>query len=321
MKNDDTSPSERSPEMAELLRYLLYSDRRKKPSMKPWVKDLLSGCPKTGNGVHNWLFRAALALHPYYQEESHIHALLLSNSAGCGRIVSDSEIFQAIRDSLKYHKDPRYGRQTQSRWPSVNSKKIEAIATNGSGLAELKKTSPVEVALAAAKPEYFLNLLFPGNPLICMGWDAKSFSTRKLSEWKGALDKVAFIVPSPMTSRIGQTKDGRETSRSLANTGPRKFLVVEFDSIPIDTQAAILGHLADYAPLSLVVHSGSKSLHGWFHCQSCADEKISAFFQYSVSLGADPATWTPCQLVRLPEGKRNNGNFQSVQYFNPATLT
>jgi hypothetical protein len=38
-------------------------------------------------------------------------------------------------------------------------------------------------------------------------------------------------------------------------------------------------------------------------------------------LGADPATWCPCQLVRLPDGSRLNaagvpGARQCVEYFN-----
>ena len=65
----------------------------------------------------------------------------------------------------------------------------------------------------------------------------------------------------------------------------------------------MLLHLAKVAPLVLAVHSGGKSLHGWFYCAGQPEEKWLHFMRYAVSLGADPATWTRSQFVRLPEGR------------------
>ncbi len=42
--------------------------------------------------------------------------------------------------------------------------------------------------------------------------------------------------------------------------------------------------------------------------------------RYAVSLGADPATWTRSQFVRLPGGVRDNGKRQPVLFFNRAAL-
>jgi hypothetical protein len=101
----------------------------------------------------------------------------------------------------------------------------------------------------------------------------------------------------------------------------RRFLVVEFD-FPADrfgvstrdACASLLAHLSRYAPLVLAVWSGSKSLQGWF------DEDSREFFEYACALGADPATWTRCQLVRTPQAIRWNGNRQTVEFFNPSNL-
>ena len=71
---------------------------------------------------------------------------------------------------------------------------------------------------------------------------------------------------------------------------------------------------------ALVVHSGGKSLHGWFYCAGQPEEELRKFMRYAVSLGADPATWTRCQLVRLPGGLRDNGQRQTVLFCNPAVL-
>jgi hypothetical protein len=38
---------------------------------------------------------------------------------------------------------------------------------------------------------------------------------------------------------------------------------------------------------------------------------------YAVSLGADPATWTKSQFVRMPDGIRDNGKRQTVFWLNP----
>ena len=69
-----------------------------------------------------------------------------------------------------------------------------------------------------------------------------------------------------MTARIGRTQDGKESAHALSITGPRRFLVIEQDGGTIDEQSAVLLHLAERAPLAVAVHSGSKSIHGWFYC-------------------------------------------------------
>ena len=42
--------------------------------------------------------------------------------------------------------------------------------------------------------------------------------------------------------------------------------------------------------------------------------------RYAVSLGADRATWTRSQFVRMPDGTRDNGKRQTVYFFNPEVL-
>jgi hypothetical protein len=125
--------------------------------------------------------------------------------------------------------------------------------------------------------------------------------------WYGRLEDRPLIVPSPMCSQRGLTKQGKLSYHSEANTGPRRFLVVEFDSGSLDHQAALLWHLAQYAPLALVVFSGSKSAHGWFFCEGQPEDKLRRFFNFAVSLGADSRTWSRAQFVRMPDGTRSDG--------------
>jgi hypothetical protein len=131
---------------------------------------------------------------------------------------------------------------------------------------------------------------------------------------------MQFIVPSPMTSVTGKTQQGKESNRSLSNVGPRKYLVVEFDRGTVTEQAVMIQWLGAYAPLVLIVHSGGKSLHAWFNCEGQAEGRLREFYAYAARLGADPATFCPVQLVRLPAGRRDNGNFQQVHYLNPTNI-
>src|SRR5205085_5177131 len=133
------------------------------------------------------------------------------------------------------------------------------------------------------------------------------------------MQDLQFIVPNPMTAPLGLTQEGELSAHSLSNTGPRRFLIVEFDfeastseeearlldSLAAegrdvkDLCAALLLHLAERAPLTLAVHSGGKSLHGWFYCAGVPEERLWRTFQYAVSLGADRANWTTSQFARM----------------------
>jgi len=116
-----------------------------------------------------------------------------------------------------------------------------------------------------------------------------------------------------MSARLGRKKNPQPgeiqwSAHTLDNTGPRRFLVVEFDQGSADDHAALLWHLADYAPLVCVAHSGSKSLHGWFLVDDQPEEKVHKFFRYAVSLGADHRLWSRSQFVRMPDGLRDGDN-------------
>jgi hypothetical protein len=207
--------------------------------------------------------------------------------------------------------------QTFHRWPKRNKEQIEAIVRDGPNFAQLADLSPVKWDDDARHTEEIIDSMFPRNPLICAGRTKKLCATASREKWRGFLEKLQFIVPSPMSATHGMTKSNKRGMRALDNTGPRRFMVVEFDTGTFDMHAAVLMHLAKFAPLVMVVHSGNKSLHGWFFCARDPDSAVEKCFGYAVSLGADPATWTRCQLVRMPDGQRENGKRQQVAFFNP----
>jgi hypothetical protein len=216
---------------------------------------------------------------------------------------------------------------------------IEAVAHTGNGVVDLWEASPVRLASNEPKTDEIIDLLFPGNPLLCCGWTRHRFDTRARKCWY-KLHDLQFIVPNRMSAPRGLTQQHKWSAHARSNTGPREFLIVEFDFDASnsteearllerlatggrdvrDLCAALLLHLAEKAPLTLAVHSGGKSLHGWFYCGDVPEEKVWRFFSYAISLRADRASWTPSQFARMPDGLRGNGRRQTVYFLNPEVV-
>jgi hypothetical protein len=287
-----------------------------------FLHDRLAAPPRAGEGVHGWLFRVSRQLHAHLPGEE-IFTLLKSAVANCGRHVSDAEIWDAITNSLACAWQPT-GKaapvQHLSKWPAVNQEQREAIIRDGGGLADLWELSPVRIEDNRQRTEEIIDRLFPPDALLCCGASQSAFDTRAREQWRGELAKLQFIVPSPMSAVEGVTREGKPSRHTLSNTGPRRFLICEFDTGAPDDHAALLLNLATFAPLVCAAHSGGKSLHGWFYVHGQPEEKVVRFFRYAVSLGADHMTWTLSQFVRMPDGSRDNGRRQTVYFFNPQLL-
>ncbi len=292
----------------------------RKPELPQFLRDMLACPPAAGTGVHSWLFRVARQLHAHRSEED-IVSLLAATVEGCGRHVSRSEIVAAVRNSRACAWRPNGSgvvtAPARQEWPAVNRERREAIVAEGFSLPDLWEASPVRLDEDGPDTEAIIDALFPGDPLLCVGRTNRDAITVPRESLRGRLSEHQFIVPSAMSARVGQTRDGRPSARTLTNVGRRAYLVCEFDEGTTDEHAALLWHLAKYAGLRLAVHSGGKSLHGWFDVRRWPEEKSLRFMRYAVSLSADRATWTRNQFVRMPGGRRDNGNEQIVWYYNP----
>jgi len=288
---------------------------RHPPTLPQFVRDLLASPPHRGDGLNLWFYRAARVLHPY-RDSAEIIELL--RAATAGEPVKSGEIERAVERSAATAWRPGQPKPFphNTTWPILNAEQREAVIATGAGLVDLWETSPVRLEDGEQHTEEIIDTLFPGDPLLCAGRNNSEFATQSRSEWCGKLAALQLVVPNPMTARIGLTQEGKQSSHALSITGPRRFLVIEQDGGTIDEQAAVLLHLAEQAPLAVAVHSGSKSIHGWFFCPGQPEEKLQKFMRYSVSLGADRATWTRSQFVRMPNGIRDNGKRQTVYFFN-----
>jgi hypothetical protein len=284
------------------------------------VRDLVASPPRRGQGLNLWFFRVARVLHPYRGSTEIIELL---KAATTGERIKHGEIERAVERSKtaawKLGQPNQHTAQIAA-WPKVNFEQREAVIASGAGLVDLWEVSPVRFATNESATEDIVDALFPGDPLLCAGKSYSDSATRSRSEWRGELAALELMVPNAMTARTGHTQDGKESGHTLATTGPRRFLVIEQDSGTIDEQSAILLHLAERAPLALAVHSGGKSIHGWFYCAGQSEEKLRGFMRYAVSLGADHAMWTRSQFARMPDGRRGNGERQTIYFFNPGVL-
>lgn len=304
-----------------------------------WLRDKLASPPTAGDGIHGWLFSVARQLHAH-MDAAAIEAALTGATAGCTRRVTTREIRDAVQNShavawqrggsvrggeraitVRPSRGPCNAMPTPdltaSDWPkpdaAAREMRLRETANELGGLVDLWEKSPVRHGVTSA--DDWLDLLLPDAEWLCLATDHPATArSRKRGKWMfGPADECGLVVPSPMTGPSGKRQDGQISHRCYENTGARRWLVIEFDSGAIDEQAALHWHLrtaaaaAGWPALRLVVHSGGKSLHGWYG--PVADEEAAReLMGYAIGLGADLATWTRCQLVRLPGGSRSIGN-------------
>ena len=234
----------------------------------------------------------------------------------CTRGLQVREVENAI---MSRRKMLQRGVAPRLRWPRATPSVIGEIASRSTSVASLFELSPMPVE--KYNSEEIIDYLFSDNPLLCCGVSSRTFATRHREEWRGKLGNMQLIVPNPMSAKYGKTQTGRESMHTMENTGPRTYLIVEFDEGSHDDHAALLWHLnSGISPLICAVMSGNKSLHGWFKVDGWTEEATRNFFERACSIGADPATWTKSQFVRMPNGTRDNGATQRTIYLSDKLL-
>lgn len=200
------------------------------------------------------------------------------------------------------------------RWPERQDHAVASIVGNSSGALDALRSAsaPFRQPLGS---DVIIDGLFGPNDLICMAKDLSHAETEPREYFRGREEEYQFIVPNAMSARMGLTDSGRPSIRCNANTGPVMYQVIEFDTGTLGEQAKLLMHLAKFARLRLVVFSGGKSLHGWYDVRPFARGELERFRRFAASLGADRAMFTPCQLARTPNARRDTGVTQEVVFF------
>lgn len=237
-------------------------------------------------------------------------SILSTSGASYKDYVSERDINKVVTCAF----DEEFNGKRAINWPDRNKELARKIIDRDPG-------EDLEVhGFTTDCPRGVLSSLYRPTDLLNMAPKARSNGeTKTLTEWlDNGIEEMNFIVPSPMSKKKGLRKDdGTLSTRTLDNSGPRIYQVIEFDSTPLYDQPAILHHLASIVPLVLVVHSGGKSLHGHFKVSHLTSEQQKQFMRYAVTLGADKALWSRCQYSRLAGGQEEGRGAQDILMFNP----
>ena len=194
-----------------------------------------------------------------------------------------------------------------------------AIKVTPWSLDDMLKDSPQKCF--DSKPAEIINMLFDPDELVCCG-SVMKFRTLPAKEWLIVGNVGDQIVPNPSRVKVGTNMKGNPSQHCRDATGRRKYIVVESDdeSLSFDEKASVLRYLRDEAgaKLAMGVHTGGKSLHGWF--KSTGDSHLDwDFMKVACLLGADPRMWLPEQLARTPNALRlSNGAEQKCYHFDPS---
>jgi hypothetical protein len=237
---------------------------------------------------------------------------------------------------------PARAQTTQRKWPARNFDRIREIVACGLDSNYLQKASPVQFDPGKNHAEETIDIIFPGDPLLCCGLSEFKFRTRYREDWRGLLSKQQFIVPNPMLENVGLTQAGKWSEHAQSATARRVYLVIEFDfsefkrdgvtltewaplmhewtaaGITVaDACSALHLHMKSYLPLVMVVSSGGRSLHGWYYVFNREESHLFPIMRHAYSLGADHVTWNRAQFCRMPDGTRVNGKRQALVYLDP----
>jgi hypothetical protein len=269
----------------------------------------------------------------------------------CDRVPDDSELKRLLSWACGVQGQNKGEQHLQCGPVKVDLDRIFELVISGPHRSEYRELSPTK--LYEAKERQTAGVLdvwarYSGidDPWVCYGSDDQ-FWTNRLSFMRADARIFAQVVPSPMRRQYGRAiDDGHLSHHTLDGTGPRLFLVTEFDFSPVtrqrkpsawaplikrcadrgysvlDMNAALSAYLRGIGPLWMTVYSGGKSLQSWFACKNTPEPKLEGWFRREArSIGACSSTWSRSQFVRMPDGSRDDGARQSIEYFNPEAVT
>lgn len=268
------------------------------------------------HGIHTWLVKAAWDARKSGMAVAEAATMLYAFEHQLRRPYQRGEVEAAVRTVYRTQLDqrPRQPKAPRVEW---NARETARIHREHPATIEHWRSRTFTPEPWRLWPSMVLSLLFADSQaLVCAGRSISWFETATLAEL-GNLAGWQLVVPGLMTARYGTTQTGRRSMHTLDNTGPRRFIVCDFDEPPPEQHPSIIAFLARFREPSIVMSSGGKGIHAWFPVTgSAADDRI--FWRLAIGLGADAALErNRSQFVRMPNGTRDNGNHQVVHYLNP----
>jgi hypothetical protein len=283
-------------------------------------------CPTSGGGVHTWLLAEANRCRLRGLKPTQTERILLEGSAGCGRVVDQREIDDALR---KAYEEPA------SRGPiepaaSYDPAALKRVAEGHTEANEAWLWSRSPVLPDTVSPPEFLNTIFglgaralvfdaqQGKPLT---WTCGRFES--LDKWLDIMNHWpnVFFLCNPVDGEAHlNPRTGRMSRRSAESITEFRYGVIESDEAPADLWLSAVVQLR--LPITAIYTSGGKSIHVLWRVGAKTkdewDDAVRPWRRNLVTLGADPAALTAVRLSRLPGCKRNSTDgFQKLLYLNP----
>lgn len=146
-----------------------------------------------------------------------------------------------------------------------------------------------------------------------------------LEKHNAPLERFKFLNPATFKKVEGvpNTKDGGKLStRCNDNVKSRDWMVLEMDSRDesmVERFNAFAMEMANFAPLSMVVDTGNKSLHYWFNAKKVKPRIKKEFFNIACIHGADKRMAVKSQIARMPNtpAAEEGRGAQRVVYYDP----
>jgi len=248
------------------------------------------------------------------------------------RPVPEREIRQAVDKAFSTV-------TTRTTWtprprPRVREDALQSIIRRGDGAdaAILWEESPIHMDWPHSEDSWrVLSMLYEPDEFLFIGDDQTpgviGESIRTAAQWIEIfqMHKCAFpkIIPNPLSGEPGLTKSGKQSFRADSCIASFRFIVCEFDGIPLDQQFAFW-FACPHLPVAAITHSGKKSLHAWIRADAAsADEwtrevENKLFAQYLKPLGLDASCKNEARLSRMPGHVRaDTGLPQTLLYLAP----
>lgn len=277
--------------------------------------------PPPENGVHAWTLSTARRCRNLGISRDSTESLIkaFEPALRSGRNFQFNEVENAVNKafSSELKAEISIGSDSISRmhWDPVLTSEIHTLFGKSPddwraiSLADPDKLTPKEVLGITMKPS--------PESLICVGYKNGDYGferiTKEFQEFK-SLERLSYVIPAYMTAKAGKTQSGKTSAGAKSNTGDRIYNVVDLDDPPPEEHSSILWKLAEFRKPDLVLRTGGKGIHGWFPVSEDDDH----FWHAAVLLGADVRIYkNKSQLVRLPNGTRDNGARQEVLFINP----
>jgi hypothetical protein len=212
----------------------------------------------------------------------------------------------------------------------------------------LREASPIRIPSDFRQQTTLVfDLLFERDELVCLNTDYVVLAstnrpervdpfgpgtTLPAKQWVELIKSVTWFKTSAgvwvrMNPLIGQTGSGKFGEHVDADVAACRFILVEFDVIPLEFQLPLLCMLNQ--PVAMICSSGGRSYHAWVvsDCpdRESYDRKVGSINRALEKFGVDPSNGCPSIYSRLPGCIRGLGAVrageQRMVYFNPGVST